>query len=144
MKFCVYWYLSRFFSQKFFWVILALFANFEAKCAKKLKKSKNVFCKCVLDFIFCTHQRVCILHFLKKSQIRCTLLYRDYATGLYLSEAQNPTPTLHTVYVYQYTYSVFTQGWVEGGDFNPREGERGQQFTKRVKNTNTTDCISSL
>ncbi len=27
-----------------------------------------------LRFQFCTHQRVCILHFLKKSQIRCTLL----------------------------------------------------------------------
>ncbi len=26
-----------------------------------------------LRFQFCTHQRVCILHFLKKSQIRCTL-----------------------------------------------------------------------
>ncbi len=28
-----------------------------------------------LRFQFCTHQRVCILHFLKKSQIRCTLLH---------------------------------------------------------------------
>jgi hypothetical protein len=28
-----------------------------------------------LRFQFCTHHRVCILHFLKKSQIRCTLLY---------------------------------------------------------------------
>jgi hypothetical protein len=28
-----------------------------------------------LRFKFCTHQRVCILHFLNKSQIRCTLLY---------------------------------------------------------------------
>ncbi len=28
-----------------------------------------------LRFQFCTHQRVCILYFLKKSQIRCTLLY---------------------------------------------------------------------
>ncbi len=27
-----------------------------------------------LRFQFCTHQRVCILYFLKKSQIRCTLL----------------------------------------------------------------------
>jgi hypothetical protein len=27
-----------------------------------------------LRFQFCTHQRVCILHFLKKSQIRCTLV----------------------------------------------------------------------
>ncbi len=28
-----------------------------------------------LRYQFCTHQRVCILHFLKKSQIRCTLMY---------------------------------------------------------------------
>jgi hypothetical protein len=28
-----------------------------------------------LRFQFCTHQRVCILYFLKKSQIRCTLMY---------------------------------------------------------------------
>jgi hypothetical protein len=41
---------------------------------KRLKKSKNLFSKCVLDFNFCTHQRVCILYFLKKSQIRCTLM----------------------------------------------------------------------
>ncbi len=27
-----------------------------------------------LRFQFCPHQRVCILHFLKKSQIRCTLM----------------------------------------------------------------------
>jgi hypothetical protein len=72
-------------------------------------------------------------------------LYRNYATGVYLSEAQNPTAPPYTLYTcIQYSYSVFTQGWVEGGDFNQREGERGQQFTKRVKNTNTTDCISSL
>jgi hypothetical protein len=29
-----------------------------------------------LRFQICTHQRVCILHFLKKNQIRCTLLDR--------------------------------------------------------------------
>jgi len=28
-----------------------------------------------LRFQFCTHQRVCILYFLKKSQIRCTLMH---------------------------------------------------------------------
>jgi hypothetical protein len=27
-----------------------------------------------IRFQFCTHQRVCILYFLKKSQIRCTLM----------------------------------------------------------------------
>jgi hypothetical protein len=29
-----------------------------------------------LRFQFCTHQRVCVLYFLKKSQIRCTLIRR--------------------------------------------------------------------
>jgi hypothetical protein len=33
-----------------------------------------------LRFQFCTHQRVCILHFLKKSQIRCSLLCIDHCT----------------------------------------------------------------
>jgi hypothetical protein len=28
-----------------------------------------------LRFQFCTHQRVCILYFLKKGQIRCNLMY---------------------------------------------------------------------
>jgi hypothetical protein len=52
-------------------------------------------------------------------------LYRDYATGLYLSEAQNPTAPPYTLYTcIQYTYSVFTQGWVEGGDLT-REKVRG-------------------
>ncbi len=38
-----------------------------------------------LRFQFCTHQRVCILYFLKKSQIRCTLLYSPrYFTEGYL------------------------------------------------------------
>jgi hypothetical protein len=27
-----------------------------------------------LRFQFCTHPRICVLHFLKKSQIRCTLI----------------------------------------------------------------------
>ncbi len=31
-----------------------------------------------LRFQFCTHQRVCILYFLKKSQIRCTLRTNQY------------------------------------------------------------------
>ena len=31
-----------------------------------------------LRFQFCLHQRVCVLHFLKKSQIRCTLMYNAF------------------------------------------------------------------
>ncbi len=41
-----------------------------------------------LRFQFCTHQRVCILHFLKKSQIRCTLLcIYSVAWSLHLSSS---------------------------------------------------------
>jgi hypothetical protein len=35
-----------------------------------------------LRFQFCTHQRVYILYFRKKSQIRCTLVYSDLTPGL--------------------------------------------------------------
>ncbi len=43
-------------------------------------------------------------------------LYRDFAAGIYLSEAQNPIPPppLQTVYVY--TVYLFTQGRGEGGE----------------------------
>jgi len=44
---------SIFSKKNFFSPISVLFSNFEAKRAKKrLKKLKNVFCKCVLDFNF--------------------------------------------------------------------------------------------
>ena len=53
---------------------------------------------------------------------------RDFAAGVYLSEAQNPKPTpLHTVYTcIQYTYSHR-----EGGEkLEPERSLEGQQFTK--------------
>ncbi len=46
-------------------------------------------------------------------------LKRDFAAGVYLSEAQNPIPPLHTVCVY--TVYLFTQG---GGRVKPRRRER--------------------
>ncbi len=56
-------------------------------------------------------------------------LLRDFAAGVYLSEAQKPIPhnppPLHTVYVY--TIYLFTQ-WRGGGGKPERKGE-GQQFT---------------
>jgi hypothetical protein len=39
------------------------------------QKFKQRIWQMCLRFQFCTHQRVCLLHFLKESQIRCTLMY---------------------------------------------------------------------
>jgi hypothetical protein len=60
-----------------------------------------------------------------------------------LSEAQNPIPPppLHTYTCIQYTYSHREGG---GGEFNQKEGERGNSSKSWVENTNLTDCISSL
>ncbi len=45
-----------------------------------------------LRFQFCTHQRVCILHFLKKSQIRCTLVMMCTVCGVWSSMPHYPPP----------------------------------------------------
>jgi hypothetical protein len=45
----------------------------------------------------------------------------NFAAGVYISEAQNPIPPLHTVYTcIQYTYSHGEKG--KGVEFNQREG----------------------
>jgi hypothetical protein len=41
--------MSKTFEKNIFWIILALFANYEVKRAKRLLKSKNIFYKCVLE-----------------------------------------------------------------------------------------------
>ncbi len=70
-------------------------------------------------------------------------LKRDFAAGVYLSEAKNPIPLpLHTVN--EYTVYLFTQGRGEGGEVNQREGYWGNSSQTRVENTNMTECISSL
>jgi hypothetical protein len=68
--------------------------------------------------------------------------WRDFAAVVYLSEAQDPIPPLHTVYMY--AVYLFTQGTGEGGELNQREGERGNGSQSWVENTNMIDCISSL
>ncbi len=61
MKFCVFWHL--FLIKKKNLGQISTFLNFETKLRKKRRqKSKNVLSKCVLDFKFCTHQRVCVLN----------------------------------------------------------------------------------
>ncbi len=54
----------------------------------------------------------------------------DFATSVYLSEAQNPIPYILFTCI-QYTYSHR-----EGG------GGEGQQSQSWVENTNMTDCIA--
>jgi hypothetical protein len=68
----------------------------------------------------------------------------DFAAVVYLSESQNsitPRP-LHNVYMY--TVYFFTQGKGGGGFELEKSGERGNISQSWVKNTNMTDCISSL
>jgi hypothetical protein len=66
-------------------------------------------------------------------ELTCT--YRDFATGLYLSEAQNPRPhlPLHTVYVYAVYLLTKERGGGGGGESEAErrlEGQPGQPFTK--------------
>ncbi len=86
-----------------------------------------------------THRRKC-----KMSSSKKRWPVRDFAAGVYLSEAQNLLPPpLYTLYTC--TYSIvylFTQGRGEGGELNKREGLRGNSSQSWEENTNTTDCIS--
>ncbi len=73
-------------------------------------------------------------------------LLRDFAAGVYLSVTQNPIPPpLYTPSTcIEYTYS-HREGERGGGRVEPgRIGERGNSSQSWVKNTNMTDCISSL
>ncbi len=53
--------------------IITFFNLWSQTRKKRLKKSKNVFSKCVLDFNFAPIKGSVFFIFLKKSQIRCTL-----------------------------------------------------------------------
>jgi hypothetical protein len=53
VKFCVFWHLFDFFKKNFFLGhIRSFFKLWSLTRKKRLKKSKNVFCECVLDFNF--------------------------------------------------------------------------------------------
>jgi hypothetical protein len=76
-------------------------------------------------------------------------LHRNFVAGVYLSEAQNPIlpPPPYTLYSIR-LYSMLIRtgkggwpGWV--GEFNHREGGRGNSSQSCVENTNMTDCIST-
>ncbi len=73
---CIFSHLLWFFPKKIFLGhIRTYFVKLWSQTRKKrLKESKNLFSKCVLDFNFAPIKG-CVLYFLKKSQIRCTLLY---------------------------------------------------------------------
>ncbi len=72
-----------FFKKNFFLGHISTFFKLWSQTRKKrLKKSKNVFCKCVLEIQFCTHQRVCILYFLKK--VKFVVPYCTYTRIQYI------------------------------------------------------------
>ena len=55
VKFCVFWHLFRVFPKKFFLGHISTFFKLWSQTRKKrLKKSKNLFSKCVLHFNFAT------------------------------------------------------------------------------------------
>jgi hypothetical protein len=73
--------------------------------------------------------------------------YRGFAAGVYPSEAQEPhtlpPPLTHCICVYSIQYRTYSHR--EGrGRVIPERRLEGQQFTKLGRNTNMTECISSL
>jgi hypothetical protein len=73
-----------------------------------------------------THRRQC-----KKASSKKIGLLKDFAAGVYLSEAQNPIPPpplTHCICVY--SILLFTQGRRERGRVEPERRGKGQQFTK--------------
>ncbi len=98
------------------------------------------------EILVLDHRKISLIEGIAKCRhLKKIYLYRDFAAGVYLSEAQNPIPPpLHTVYVYsiQYTVYLFTQG--RGGRVEQERRLVGQQFTKLLENTNMTDCTSRL
>ncbi len=77
VKFCVFWHLFEFFQKKFFLGHISTFFKLWRQTRKKrLKKSKNVFSKCVLDFNFAPIKASVFFIFKKKVKFvvpYCTL-----------------------------------------------------------------------
>jgi hypothetical protein len=66
-------------------------------------------------------------------------LLRDFAAGVYLSEAQNPI-TLYTLYTYiQYKYSHREGGW---GGLEPERRLVGNSSQSWVESASMTDCLT--
>ncbi len=57
-------------------------------------------------------------------------LSRDFAAGVYLSEAQNPIPPPLLTHCNVYTVTYSHMEAERGGELNQREGLESQQFTK--------------
>jgi hypothetical protein len=55
-----------FVKKKFFWGHISTSENFEANAQKTFQKIKKRILQMCLRFQFCTHQRACILYFIKK------------------------------------------------------------------------------
>ncbi len=76
-------------------------------------------------------------------------LYRDFATSVYLSEAQNPIPLPpYTLYTCIHSILIDTGKGGEGWELNQREGERGNREEYRsqswVENTKITEWTQEI
>jgi hypothetical protein len=74
------------------------------------------------------------------------VLQRDFAAGVYLSEAQNPIPgPLHKHCIRVYSMIIHMGG---GGELNQREGERGNRgeniSQSWVENINMTEYTQEI
>jgi hypothetical protein len=82
VKFCVFWHLFYFYKKKNLGHISIFFKLWSQTRKKQLKKSKNVFCKCVLDFNF--------------APIKGSVLYSLFS----LKKSNSLYPTIHAIYRY--------------------------------------------
>jgi hypothetical protein len=85
-----------------------------------------------------THIRQCKMSSSKKIDLWRGLCGTSRCLSVWGPEPHTSPPST-TVYVY--TVYVFTQG--RGGEWNHREGERGNSSQSWVENTNMTDSINS-